>query len=150
MVKGCGVNEATFRFFERSHENVGIGGSHECTHGCVLYLQIVFVVEEEVVVFEDKVEQGSEKLQGWSWCVGWKCGKCLDCCLYSFVVWDVVVKGCDVNCDKDGVGWQWCWYLENGVEEMGSVFDIGGDEGNQGFEVVFNVFGEIVGGAVTA
>ena len=37
--------------------------------------------------------------------MGWKCGKCLDCCLYSFVAWDVGVKGCDVNCDKDGVGW---------------------------------------------
>ena len=74
----------------------------------------------------------------------------MDCCLYSFVVWDVGVEGCDVNCDKDGVWWEWCCYLENGVEEMVSVFDIGGDEGNWGFEVVFNVFGEIVGGAVRA
>ena len=29
--------------------------------------------------------------------------ECLDWCLYSFVVWDIGVKGSDVNCGKDGV-----------------------------------------------
>ena len=30
------------------------------------------------------------------------------------------------------------------------ILNVGRDEGDKGFEVVFNVFGEVVGGAVTA
>ena len=30
------------------------------------------------------------------------------------------------------------------------ILDVGRDEGDKGFKVVFNVFGEVVGGAVTA
>ena len=63
----------------------------------------MLVVEEEVVLFEDEVLKHCRGGRG-VWCVVWKCGKCLDCCVYSFVVWDVGVKGYDVNCDKDGVG----------------------------------------------
>ena len=40
--------------------------------------------------------------------------------------------------------------MENGVEEICCILDVGRDEGDKGFEVVFNVFGEVVGGAVTA
>ena len=44
-------------FFERSHENVSIGGSHACAHGCALcFLGSVGCSEEEVVLFEDEVE----------------------------------------------------------------------------------------------
>ena len=64
----------------------------------------MLVVEEEVVLFEDEVLKHCRGGRG-VWCVGWKCGKCLDCCVYSFVVWDVGVKGYDVNCDKDSIGW---------------------------------------------
>ena len=41
--------------------------------------------------------------------------------------------------------------MENGVEEVCCILDVGRDEGDKGFEVVsVNVFGEVVGGAVTA
>ena len=33
---------------------------------------------------------------------------------------------------------------------MGGVFDVGGDEGDQGFEVMVDVFREIISGAITA
>ena len=42
-------------------------------------------------------------------------------------------------------------YLEDGVEEVCGVLDVGGDERNKMFEaVVVDIFGEAVSGAITA
>ena len=41
----------------------------------------------------------------------------MESALIAFVVSDVGLKGSDVKCE-DGVMWKWCWYLENGVEEV--------------------------------
>ena len=46
--------------------------------------------------------------------------------------------------------WEWCWYLENGGEEVCGILNVGRDEGDKGFKVVFNIFGEVVGRAVAA
>ena len=40
--------------------------------------------------------------------------------------------------------------MENDVKEVCGLLDAGRDEGVKGFKVVFNVFGEVVGGAVAA
>ena len=41
-------------------------------------------------------------------------------------------------------------YLEDGVEEVCGVHNVGGDERNKMFEVVVDIFGEAVSEAITA
>ena len=79
-----------------------------------------------------------------------ECGECIQGCLNSFVVGDVGVEGSDIYCDQDSVGWEWCGYLEDCVEEVCGIFNVRGDEGYKWFEVVVDVFGEVVSGAITA
>ena len=55
-VNGGGVCFRKYSGFQRTHENVGVGRCHLCTHGSALFLDVKFIVKSENIFVENEFQ----------------------------------------------------------------------------------------------